>query len=425
VEAVWDGERFARFGSRACLYNGWTRASSPADFEGKIFGRMKFDAIIIGAGAAGLFCAVEAGKRGRKVLVVEHNAEVGRKIIISGGGRCNFTNVYTKPENFISQNPHFCKSALARFTPEDFVRLVKKHKIEFYEKKLGQLFCRESSRLIVGMLLTECARAKVEIRTNCTVKNVSKNDLFEIETNQGVFKSETLVIATGGLSFPKIGATDFGYKIARQFDLKIVGTKPSLVPLVFANGKNFSRLAGVSVDSVVSTGKSSFRENILFTHRGLSGPAILQISNYWQREKPVSIDLMPSENAFELLEKNHSSKQNLDNFLSRFLPNRFAEIFTNGQFTNKPLNQFNKTEIEQIAEKLNNWQVKFGETEGFHKAEVTLGGVDTGELSSQTLEAKKVSGLYFIGEVVDVTGWLGGYNFQWAWASAFAAGQTL
>ncbi|MGC2238905.1 MAG: NAD(P)/FAD-dependent oxidoreductase [Pyrinomonadaceae bacterium] len=386
---------------------------------------MKFDVIIIGAGAAGLFCAAEAGKRGRKTLVIEHNAQIGRKIIISGGGRCNFTNIYTKPENFVSQNPHFCKSALARYTPNDFIELVKKHKIEFYEKKLGQLFCRESSRLIVEMLLAECARAKVEIRTNCSVKSVSKNNLFEIETNQGVFSGESLVIATGGLSFPKIGATNFGYRIARQFGIKTVGTKPSLVPLVFANEKNFRKLAGVSVDSVVSSGKASFRENILFTHRGLSGPAILQISNYWKKEKPVTIDLMPSENAFELLEKNRESRQNLDNFLSRFLPNRFAAVFIAQQFSNKPLYQLNIKEIEQIAEKLNSWQVNFDETEGYHKAEVTLGGVVCDELSSQTMESKKVSGLYFIGEIVDVTGWLGGYNFQWAWASAFAAGQTV
>jgi predicted Rossmann fold flavoprotein len=378
---------------------------------------MKFDVIIIGAGAAGLFCAVEAGKRGRKVLVIEHNAQVGRKIIISGGGRCNFTNIYTKPENFVSNNPHFCKSALARYTPNDFIELVKKHKIEFYEKKLGQLFCRESSRLIVGMLLAECAKAKV--------KNISKNNSFEIETSQGVFTSESLVIASGGLSFPKIGATDFGYRAAKQFGIKTVGTKPSLVPLVFANEKNFRKLAGISVDSVVSSGKVSFRENILFTHRGLSGPAILQVSNYWRRENPVTIDLLPSENAFELLEKNRESRQNLDNFLSRFLPNRFAEIFAAQQVSNKPLYQLNKKEIEEIADKLNNWQVKFDETEGYHKAEVTLGGVDTNELSSQTMESKKISGLYFIGEIVDVTGWLGGYNFQWAWASAFAAGGSI
>jgi predicted Rossmann fold flavoprotein len=386
---------------------------------------MKFDAIVIGAGAAGLFCAAQAGKRGRKILVVEHNAQVGRKILISGGGRCNFTNIYTKAENFISRNPHFCKSALARFTPEDFIELVKKHKIEFYEKKLGQLFCCQSSRLIVEMLLAECARAKVEIRTNCTVKRVSENDSFEIETNQGVFQSENLVIATGGLSFPKIGATDFGYKIAQKFDLKIVETRASLVPLIFAGEKSFAPLAGVSIDALVSTGKTSFRENILFTHRGLSGPAILQISNYWQKEKPLSIDLLPSENVFGILEKNHSSRQNLDNFLSRFLPNRFAEIFTAQEFANKPLNQLSKKEIELIAGKLNDWQVKFAGSEGYHKAEVTLGGVDTNELSSQTMEAKKISGLYFIGEVVDVTGWLGGYNFQWAWASGFAAGNSI
>lgn len=387
---------------------------------------MKFDAIIIGGGAAGLFCAAEAGKRGRKVLVIEHNAQVGRKILISGGGRCNFTNIGTKPENFISKNPHFCKSALARYTPQDFIGLVKKHRIEFYEKKLGQLFCKESSRLIVEMLLAECAKGKVEIRTNCSVKNVRKNEFFELETNQGKFVSESLVIATGGLSFPKIGATDFGYKIARQFGLKIVETRPALVPLVFEKiEQSFKRLAGVSIDTIVSSKKNSFRENILFTHRGLSGPAILQISNYWQKEKAVSLDLLPNENALELLEKNRESKQNLDNFLSKFLPNRFAEVFTELNFPNKPLYRLNRKEIEKIAETLNHWQVKFNETEGFHKAEVTLGGVDTNELSSQTMEAKRIKNLYFIGEVADVTGWLGGYNFQWAWASAFAAAQSL
>jgi predicted Rossmann fold flavoprotein len=387
---------------------------------------MNFDAIIIGAGAAGLFCAVEAGKRGRRVLVVEHNAQVGRKILISGGGRCNFTNTSAKAENFISQNPHFPKSALARYTPQDFVELVKKHRIQFYEKKLGQLFCKESSRQIVEMLLEECRAAKVEIRTNCAVKNLHKNASFEIETNQGVFQSDSLVIATGGLSFPKIGATDFGYKIARKFGLKLTQTRAALVPLVFEKkSQQFIKLAGVSVDAVASTGKASFRENILFTHRGLSGPAILQISNYWQKEKAVSIDLLPETDALTLLEKNHASKQTVENFLSRFLPNRLAEIFTARNFSNKPLNQLSRREIEQIAETLNGWQVNFVETEGYDKAEVTLGGVSTSELSSQTMEAKKAPGLYFIGEVVDVTGWLGGYNFQWAWSSAFAAGQVV
>lgn len=386
-----------------------------------------FDVIIIGGGAAGLFCAIEAGKRGRRVLVIEHNGQVGRKILISGGGRCNFTNIYTKPENFISQNPHFGKSALARYTPQDFIELVKKHKIEFYEKKLGQLFCRESSRKIVEMLLLECEKVKIKILTNCAVKNLEKNSFFEVETNQEKFTSQSLVIATGGLSFPKIGASDFGYRIAKQFGLKITKTRPALVPLVFADGKTkgFQKLAGVSIDALASFGKHSFRENILFTHRGLSGPAILQISNYWQEKKTVAFDLMPEINALELLEKNRTSKQNLDNFLCRFLPNRFAKSFTALNFPNKPLNQLSKREIEQIAEKLNSWQVRFDETEGYHKAEVTLGGIETNELSSQTMEAKKVPGLYFIGEVVDVTGWLGGYNFQWAWASGFAAGQVV
>jgi predicted Rossmann fold flavoprotein len=386
---------------------------------------MRFDAIIIGAGAAGLFCAFQAGTRGKRVLVVEHNAQIGRKILISGGGRCNFTNIDARAENFISRNPHFAKSALARYTPHDFVELVRRHGIEFYEKKLGQLFCRESSRKIVEMLLAECHRARVEIRAGCTVRNVRKDNFFEIETNQGVFSAENLVVATGGLSFPKIGATDFGYRIARQFGLKVLETRPSLVPLVFTKNENFARLAGVSVDAVVSTGKHSFRENILFTHRGLSGPAILQISNYWQKEKSVAVDLLPDADALELIEKNISGKQNLDNFLARFLPNRFAEIFTENNFPRKPLNQLSRQEIEKIAARLNDWQVSFNDTEGYHKAEVTLGGVDTNELSSQTMESKQVLGLFFIGEVVDVTGWLGGYNFQWAWASGFAAGNAI
>ncbi|MGI8494871.1 MAG: NAD(P)/FAD-dependent oxidoreductase, partial [Pyrinomonadaceae bacterium] len=320
----------------------------------------------------------------------------------------------------------------------------------------GQLFCRDSAKQIVQMLLDECSNAKVEILTNCSVENVkpipvstSARDVnaenltdgragrtpdsrqnvgatFEIETTRGKFTCENLVIATGGLSFPKIGATDFGYRIARRFGLKIVQTNPSLVALAFSkNLQNYKNLAGVSLDSIVSCGKHSFRENILFTHRGLSGPAILQISNYRQKNKSVSIDLMPEKNAAELLRQNHETRQRLDNFLSGFLPNRFAEIFTERNFPNKPIYQLNKKEIEDIAETINNWQATFDETEGYDKAEVTLGGVDTSELSSQTLEAKKIKGLYFIGEVVDVTGWLGGYNFQWAWSSGFAAGQAI
>lgn len=388
---------------------------------------MKYDAIIIGAGAAGLFCAAEAGKRGRKVLVVEHNSQIGRKILVSGGGRCNFTNKSVKPENFISKNPHFCKSALAKYSAQDFVELVKSHRIEFYEKKLGQLFCRESARQIVEMLEREGGRAKVKILTNCTVKNVRKDNLFEIETNQGNFTGESLVVATGGLSFPKIGATDFGYRIAEQFGLKVIPPQPSLVPLVFAkkSAEKYSKLAGISIDAQISTGKNSFRENILFTHRGLSGPAILQISNYWQRRESVEIDLLPELDAFEILKENRAGKQKLDNFLSKFLPNRFAEIFSAQNFSSKTLNQLNEPEIKKISEYLNRWSVEFAETEGYDKAEVTLGGVSTDELSSQTMESNKISGLFFIGEIVDVTGWLGGYNFQWAWSSGFAAGQFI
>ena len=385
---------------------------------------MKYDAIIIGGGAAGLFCAIEAGKRGRKVLVIEHNAEVGRKIIISGGGRCNFTNVNTSSGNFISQNPHFCKSALSRYTPQDFVDLVKKHKIVYYEKKLGQLFCRESSRQIVEMLLRECRDARVEIKTLCSVANVSKNENFEMETNQGIFEAKNLVIACGGLSFPKIGASDLGYRIARQFGLKIVETRPSLVALVL-KGDNFKQLSGVSVDAVVTAGKHSFRENILFTHRGFSGPAILQISNYWKPGELVSFHLTPETDVLEQLLENRQNRLNLGKFLGKFLPQRFADEFAMREFANKPLYQMNESEIESVAEKLSNWQLRFYQTEGYDRAEVTIGGVSTDELSSQTMESKQVPGLYLIGEVVDVTGWLGGYNFQWAWSSGHAAGNAI
>ncbi len=385
---------------------------------------MKYDAIIIGGGAAGLFCAIEAGKRRKRVLVIENNAEVGRKIVISGGGRCNFTNLNTQPENFISQNPHFCKSALSLYTPQDFVSLVRKHGIAFYEKKLGQLFCRESSRQIVEMLVAECRAARAEIKTGCTVMRVVKDTDFRVETNHGVFESKSLVVASGGLSFPKIGASDLGYRIAREFGLKIVETRPSLVALVLA-GKSYPELAGVSLDAVVTAGEHSFRENILFTHRGLSGPAILQISNYWKKNRPISIDLLPEMNAVDLLTKGGESRQSIGNYLSQFLPLRFARDFQARNFRDKTIANLNKSEIARIGEAINGWQVNFSGTEGYDRAEVTLGGVSTNELSSKTMESKKILGLYFIGEVVDVTGWLGGYNFQWAWSSAFAAGNSI
>lgn len=385
---------------------------------------MKYDAIIIGGGAAGLFCAITAGKRGRRVLVIEHNAEVGRKIIISGGGRCNFTNTHVTAENFVSQNEHFAKSALAGYTPQDFVRLVKKHKIPHYEKKLGQLFCRESSRQIVEMLLAECRAARVEIKTTCSVKDVSHNAGFVVETTHGAFIADKLVVACGGLSFKKVGATDLGYKIARQFGLKIVETRPSLVGLVL-DGENYGQLAGVSVDAIATSGKHAFRENVLFTHRGMSGPAILQISNYWKLNELVSIDLLPELDVAKVLRENRSSRKHIANFLSGSLPQRFANEFAAARLPDKRLDQLTLREIEHIASTLKSWAVKFLGTEGYDRAEVTLGGVSTDELSSKTLEAKQAPGLYFIGEVVDVTGWLGGYNFQWAWSSGFAAGNSL
>lgn len=385
---------------------------------------MIYDAIIIGGGAAGLFCALSAGRRGKRVLVIEHNAEVGRKILVSGGGRCNFTNIDTSAENFLSQNPHFCKSALSRYTPADFVDLVKKNKIAFYEKTLGQLFCTDSSRQIVDMLVKECLSVRVSISVGCAVTSVALDTDFIVETSHGQFVAKNLVIACGGLSFAKIGASDLGYRIARQFGQKIVETRPSLVALVL-EGESYKQLAGLSVNAVVSTGKTNFQENILFTHRGLSGPAILQISNYWEKGRPVSIDLMPGKNAAGLLTGDSSNRQALGNYLRQYLPQRFADEFVKRSFTDKPLYQFDPRELNAIGQRLNRWDVLFRETEGYDRAEVTLGGVSTDELSSQTMESKRVPGLYFIGEVVDVTGWLGGYNFQWAWSSGFAAGTAI
>ncbi|MEP7212644.1 MAG: NAD(P)/FAD-dependent oxidoreductase [Acidobacteriota bacterium] len=385
---------------------------------------MKYDVIVIGGGAAGLYCAIEAGKRGRRTLVIEHNAAMGRKIIISGGGRCNFTNLHTTHENFVSQNPHFAKSALARHTPADFVSLVRKHGIPYYEKKLGQLFCRDRSNAIVDMLVAECKDAGVRFSTSTTVTKIEKAANFELETSRGRMTASSVVVATGGVSFAKIGATDLGYRIAKQFGLKLTQTRPSLVPLTLERG-GWPELAGVSVDSSVSTDGAGFRENILFTHRGMSGPAILQISNYWKSGLPVTIDLLPGVDARELLTRNRASRRRIDNFLADHLPQRFVEQFVSANMPTKPLDQYSNLEIERAASALNGWQVTFAGTEGFDRAEVTLGGVSTAELSSQTMESKKTPGLFFIGEVVDVTGWLGGYNFQWAWSSGFAAGKAV
>lgn len=369
-----------------------------------------------------MFCAAEAGKLGKRVLVIERNAQVGRKILISGGGRCNFTNLNVTAENFVSQNPHFAKSALSRYTPQDFIELVRKHKIQYYEKKLGQLFCRESSRQIVEMLLAECRDGRVRIETGCSVESVERTSNYIVKTSSGTFESDRLVVATGGLSFPKVGATDLGYRTARQFGIDVTETRPSLVPLVF-KGESFRELAGISIDAAIETDGKAFRENILFTHRGLSGPAILQISNYWRKDRSVSIDLLPDQNASELIESNRGSQKRIDKLIANEIPEKVAARLFGGLA--KRVSEMSDKELAVVAEALNSWQVLFKDTEGYDKAEVTLGGVSTSEISSKTFESSKVPGLHFIGEVVDVTGWLGGYNFQWAWASGHAAAQAI
>lgn len=383
------------------------------------------DVVVIGAGAAGLFCAIEAGKRGRRVIVLEHAARIGKKIEISGGGRCNFTNLYTTADNFVSANPHFCKSALARYTPSDFVALVERHGIAYHEKKLGQLFCDGSSAQIIEMLLTEARAAGVDIRCGTEVRSVNKTEQgFVVETNRGMIASQSLVVATGGLSIPPLGATDFGYRLARQFNLSIVEPWPALVPFLLSHEtlRELAPLSGVSVAALVSCDGHQFRENMLVTHRGLSGPAILQVSSYWRPGLSVNINLLPDLDALTLLTDAADRELSLATFLSQFLPKRFAAAWCALNFPSLPLKRYSPSQRTEIAQRLNHWQVTPVGTEGFKKAEVTAGGISTAELSSQTMEVKNTPGLYFIGEVVDVTGQLGGFNFQWAWASGFAAG---
>ena len=381
--------------------------------------------LIIGAGAAGLMCAIEAGKRGRSVSVLECNASVGKKIRISGGGRCNFTNIHTTTDHFLSPNPHFAKSALARFTPQDFCELVNKYKIPFHEKKLGQLFCDHSAQNIIDLLKKECSQYSVEIILEAQVADVTKKDFFRLSTTRGEFQSQSLVVATGGLSIPTLGATDLGYKIAQQFHIKVNPCRPGLVPLTFHEKdlQIFKELSGVSLDTIVGCEGITFRENTLFTHKGLSGPAILQISSYWQPKKPIRINLFPDADMTSVLKAHQTKKVTLKNFLKNHLPSRLTEILCTHFFENQPLNRCSLEQLQQIGKFLNNWEIIPRGTEGYAKAEVTVGGVDTDELSSKTMETKKIPGLYFIGEVVDVTGHLGGFNFQWAWASGHAAGQ--
>ena len=413
---------------------------------------ISYDAIVLGAGAAGLMCAIEAGIRGRRILLLEHNETVGKKIRISGGGRCNFTNLHTDPRCFLSANPLFCTSALARYTPADFINYIDRHDIPYHEKKLGQLFCDGSAQAVIDALLRDCAAASVDIRTACSIGEIQKSDLFTITTSQGTFHAPALVVATGGLSIPKLGATDLGYRIARQFGLRIIACAPGLVPLTLPKSDlhHLADLSGVSFPARVSLGPTTFDENVLITHRGFSGPAILQISSYWDASKPpikrnlnrnrlstaiyedndtpsISIDLFPDLPLEELLmDTRRDSPATLPaSALTGNLPARLAQRLCQMYDWNQPLGQMSNAAIRAMARALHQWEITPAGTEGYAKAEVTRGGVDTAALSPKTMEAREVPGLYFIGEVVDVTGWLGGYNFQWAWASAVAAARAL
>lgn len=390
-----------------------------------------FDAVIIGAGGAGMMCAMTAGARGRRVALIDHAHDMGAKIQISGGGRCNFTNVGAGPANYLSENPHFCKSALSRYTPQDFIALVEKHKIPYHEKKLGQLFCDHRAEDIIEILVTECRHAGVEFFMNTEVDLITREaNGFSIKTTQGEFQSQSLVVATGGLSIPKIGATGRGYDIARQFGLTIIPTAPALDGFTFSNAvlKRTSPLSGIALDSVVSCGGKEFRENILFTHKGLSGPAALQASLYWTPGAEITIKLVPDTNltAHLLTKKKSGSTALLRNLLQGFFPERFAEIMCDWHLPQqKPLADTADRDIQTLCDNLQRWTIQPSGTVGYSKAEVTRGGVDTRELSSKTMESTLVPGLYFVGEVVDVTGQLGGYNFQWAWASGHAAGESV
>ena len=390
-----------------------------------------FEVIVIGAGAAGLMCAIEAGKRNKKVLIIEHSSKIAEKIRISGGGRCNFTNSYSNSENFLSNNKHFCKSAFSKYTQNDFIDLVKKHKIKFHEKKFGQLFCDHSAKDIIEMLITECEIQKVEISLNTEIKSlIPEENLYILETeNKGKFICSSLVIATGGLSIPKIGASDYGYKIANQFNLKVTNLYPALVPLTFKDDilEFCKSLAGISIEASVKINKTIFNEGLIFTHRGISGPSILQISSYWKPDRSIEVNLLPLNSMDKTLKERRvkTPKQNISNVLSDFLPNKLAMAITSLLNTNQKIGEASNSTLNKISNFINKLNVLPTGTEGYRTAEVTLGGIDTNEINSATMECKKYSGLYFIGEVVDVTGHLGGHNFQWAWSSGYVAGQNV
>jgi predicted Rossmann fold flavoprotein len=389
---------------------------------------IQYDVIIIGAGAAGMMSAIEAGKRGRKVLLVDHYKKIGEKIRISGGGRCNFTNINTNSNKFLSQNPKFVRSALSQYTQNDFINLINKYEIKFHEKKLGQLFCDHSAQQIVEMLLKECELANVTILKEFIIKNIEKdNDQYLVSTETDQYFSESLIVATGGLSVPKIGATSFGYEIAKKFDHNIIETLPALVPLTF-NEKILEickELTGLSVEAIVSFNKVLFQEGMLFTHRGLSGPSILQISSYWKQGDNIKINLSPKLNVYQLLEEKRKLNPKFDilNIVSEILPKRLAQIICSENKVSGNISELSNKILKQLSENINSWLINPTGSEGYRTAEVTLGGVDTKELSSKTMMSNKHNNLFFIGEVVDVTGHLGGYNFQWAWSSGYVAGQ--
>lgn len=388
-----------------------------------------FDVIVIGAGAAGLMCAITAGQRGRRVLLLDHADEAGKKILISGGGRCNFTNLYADAENFISGNPHFCKSALARYTQHDFIALIDKHRIPWHEKTLGQLFCDGSAKQVVAMLLAECDAAGVDLRPGHRITDVGRADRFRVTTDRGDFTAGSVVLASGGLSIPKMGATGFAHDIARKFGLSLSDIRPALVPLTFAGDDlDLMRpLSGVSLDCMAAAGNASFREAMLFTHRGLSGPAILQASSFWRDGAGIELNMAPDLDAaaFLLDGKRDRPKVEAKTILADILPARLAAALAEAHLPSRPLGETPDKTLARLGALINGWRLTPAGSEGYAKAEVTLGGIDTSALSSQTMEARDVPGLYVIGEAVDVTGWLGGYNFQWAWSSGFAAGEAV
>jgi predicted Rossmann fold flavoprotein len=395
----------------------------------------QFDVAVIGAGAAGMMCAAVAGQRGRKVVLIDHAAKLAEKIRISGGGRCNFTNLHAGPNNYLSNNPHFCKSALSRYTAQDFIALIKRHRIAYHEKHKGQLFCDQSAEQIIDMLKAECDQGGVAWRMPCKVQAVGRDgEMFRLDTDVGAITAGSVVVATGGLSIPKIGATDFAYRLARQFGVKLIEPRPGLVPLTFdhAAWEPFVPLAGIALEVDIETGEKKshthFREDLLFTHRGLSGPAVLQISSFWRPGTAMTLNLVPETNVAETLIAGKSSiKKNLGNTLSQWLPSRLAEgwLLANGFQPEARIADLPDKQLRKLGESLNRWAIVPNGSEGYRKAEVTCGGVDTRELSQQTMMAAKVQGLHFIGEAVDVTGWLGGYNFQWAWASGVAVGLSV